>query len=242
MGPRWTDRVAPGARDKLRVYAAPLVRRARRPRWGDLKRRQPFSQHYGFDRGQPVDRRYIEAFLSAHAARIRGDVLEVLRDEYTRRFGAPGTRVHVVDIDSGNGEATVIADLCEVGSLPARAYDCVVLTQTLQFLAAPELGLENLWQSLRPGGALLVTVPCAARIDTTAPDSDYWRWTPAGLEHLVRCRCPGAEVQVSGGGNLVATLAALLGLAVEDLAPGDLDDDDSAFPLIAAAAVLKPAD
>jgi SAM-dependent methyltransferase len=234
--------VAPESGQKLRAHVAALLRRGRRPRWGDLKRRQPFSQHYGFDRGQPVDRRYIEAFLTAHAARIRGDVLEVLRGEYTRRFGAPGTRSHVVDIDPGNGEATVIADLCEVGSLPARAYDCVVFTQTLQFLADPELGLENLWQSLRPGGALLVTVPCAARIDTTAPDSDYWRWTPAGLEHLVRRRCPGADVQVSAGGNLVASVAAFLGLAVEDLASEDLADDDPAFPLIAATAVLKLAD
>ena len=49
-----------------------------------LRRTEPISRAYGFDRGTPVDRHYIEAFLQRHAPSpdysagdIRGRVLEV---------------------------------------------------------------------------------------------------------------------------------------------------------------------
>lgn len=56
------------------------------------------SDRHGYDRGTPIERYYIERFLSEHAQRIRGSVLEVKDARYTRRFGR-GTRPHVVDID-----------------------------------------------------------------------------------------------------------------------------------------------
>ena len=38
---------------------------------------QPISNVFGFDRGQPIDRYYVENFLSENASLIRGVVLEV---------------------------------------------------------------------------------------------------------------------------------------------------------------------
>ena len=53
----------------------------------------PVSRSFGFDRGQPIDRHYIEDFLRRHgswpgysAGDIRGVVMEVGDDVYTRRF------------------------------------------------------------------------------------------------------------------------------------------------------------
>ena len=58
----------------------------------------PVSRSYGFDRGLPIDRHYIEDFLRRHgswpgyaAGDIRGAVMEVGDDAYTQRFG--GDRV-----------------------------------------------------------------------------------------------------------------------------------------------------
>lgn len=42
-----------------------------------LARLDPVSRTFGFDRGKPVDRWYIERFLAAHADDVRGRVLEV---------------------------------------------------------------------------------------------------------------------------------------------------------------------
>src|SRR5690349_21130910 len=48
---------------------------------------EPVSRNFGFDRGLPIDRFYIEQFLAAEAGAIQGNVLEIEHDLYTRRFG-----------------------------------------------------------------------------------------------------------------------------------------------------------
>ncbi|HEY8583155.1 MAG TPA: hypothetical protein VIL49_09400, partial [Capillimicrobium sp.] len=56
----------------------PQVRRVvRHRRFAGLWRRTPLSEAGGYDRGRPVDRVYIERFLDAHRADVRGTVLEV---------------------------------------------------------------------------------------------------------------------------------------------------------------------
>lgn len=49
---------------------------------------EPLSDRFGFDRGTPLDRRYIDVFLSERRERIRGSVLEVEDNAYTMTFGA----------------------------------------------------------------------------------------------------------------------------------------------------------
>jgi len=56
-------------------------------RFGSLRRVMPISRKWGFDRGLPIDRYYIERFLSAHALDICGYVLEIQDNAYTRKFG-----------------------------------------------------------------------------------------------------------------------------------------------------------
>src|SRR3954452_17335664 len=64
------------------------TRRITRPvNWGNLRRETPLSR-FGFDRGLPIDRFYIEQFLHTHRADIRGRVLEIEDDGYTRQFGS----------------------------------------------------------------------------------------------------------------------------------------------------------
>ena len=75
-----------GSTGRLRALAGPrltlvgrcLLRGLPLPRWGNLRRVRPFSASYGFDRGTPVDRYYLDAFLQSHWTLITGRVLEVL--------------------------------------------------------------------------------------------------------------------------------------------------------------------
>src|SRR5919108_924888 len=134
------------AREAAKPSAVRINRRlpGRRVDWGTLRRTSPYSDHYGYDRGQPVDRYYIERFLEDRRRAIRGEVLEVGDAEYTRRFGSDRvTRSDVVDIDPARRQATLIADLCAPASLPASRFDCVILTQTLQLLADQTTALHN---------------------------------------------------------------------------------------------------
>jgi hypothetical protein len=52
---------------------------------------------------------------------VRGDVLEVKSSGYAERLGSGVAKVDVLDVDRGNANATVIADLDEPGSLPVSA-------------------------------------------------------------------------------------------------------------------------
>jgi hypothetical protein len=143
--------------------------------------REPVSDQYGFDRGTPVDRRYIEAFLNARRDAIHGRVLEVQDNRYTTRFGAGRVAESVVvDIDASNPRATLIADLQQVGSVPQASYDCIILTQTLHLLRRPEHCIDNCFGALRRRGVLLATAPSLSRVSPTYPQDDFWRSHPPG--------------------------------------------------------------
>ena len=211
---------------------------ARRIRWGNLRRQAPRSETFGWDRGTPIDRFYIEQFLTSHAADIDGRVLEVKDARYTKQFGTDRAIPTIVDIDADNPEAAIVADLCEPDCLPAGSYDCFILVQTLHLLPDPFTAIDNAWKSLAPGGVLLITAPTVSRSSRDWPD--YWRWTPDGLKTFLSAQTPGARVEVEGYGSLVTSLAFLIGLAQEELHPHELRARDKAFTLLVSARVQKP--
>src|SRR5438477_8982150 len=125
-----------------------------------LNQVRPASRQFGFDRGQPIDRYYIEKFLSKHAGDIHGHVLEIADDNYTRQFG--GSRVVKSDVlhaRKDNPRATIIADLSAADGIPSGMFDCVVLTQTLQFIYDVPSSIRHVHRIMKPGGVVLATIP-----------------------------------------------------------------------------------
>lgn len=219
------------------------MRNARRgrptPRWGNFRRTRPFSSQWGFDRGLPVDRVYIEGFVERHAADIRGDVLEVMDSAYTERYGRDRVMTsHVLDVDAGNPRATLVGDLAAPATLPAAAFDCIVLTQTVQLIPDVRAALVNAWTALRPGGVLLVSVPTITK--AYLPPNDYWRFTAPGLDVLLRETCPGGTVETDGRGNVLSAVAYLMGLAAQELGTSELELSDDEFHLVACGRAAKP--
>jgi SAM-dependent methyltransferase len=201
--------------------------------------RGPISTAFGYDRGTPLDRPYIEQFLAVHAGDVRGRVMEVKSDDYTRRFGgADVSHIDVVDVDPDNARATRTADLDAPAALEAGRYDCILLTQVLQFLT-PAKALPTLYEALAPGGVLLMTAPALAAQETQ--DSDRWRFPPAGVQDLLDTLLPAeAECSVQGRGNAVVAAAFLLGLAVEEVGVDALEPVDWRFPVVSLARVRRP--
>jgi SAM-dependent methyltransferase len=242
---RVARRLPAPVRDRLaRVAGHPAIRRSLRPvRWGNLRRSAPVSRRYGFDRGTPIDRVYLDQFFRARAADIRGRVLEVDAPVFTERHADPAavTAVDVVDVDGRNDRATILADLADPGALPTESFDCVVLPQTLQYVSDPSIAVANLWSALAPGGVLLLTVPAVAKIDHHARDVDAWRWVPNGLRAQLVRGCPGGEIEVSAFGNALSGAAFLVGASAEDLGDHRVAEVDPEFPVLVAARVRKPA-
>lgn len=200
---------------------------------------EPLSDRYGFERGTPLDRRYIEAFLHERRGGIRGSVLEVQDDSYTARFGGDRVREStVVDVDRSNRRATLIADLEQPDSLSSATYDCIILTQTLHLLRRPGRCIENCYRALRPAGVVLATAPSLSRVSPSYPDADYWRFTPAGMAELFATHWEG-DFTVHALGNLRTCIGFLLGEVVEELADADFDRHDPRFPLTVAVEAHK---
>lgn len=212
-----------------------------RIRFGDLGGVTPISGEFGFDRGRPVDRYYIERFLERHASEIVGRVLEVGDDSYTRRFGGSRvTRADVLHVHSGNPRATFVGDLTGESVLPEGAFDCIVLTQTLQLIYDVPLAVARLHRALAPGGVVLVTAPGISQIDRGEWGRTwFWSFTPAALERLFGDVFGREQVLVEHHGNVFAATAFLQGLAVEDVDVTKLDPLDKAYPVIVAVRARK---
>lgn len=210
---------------------------------GDLRRTTPLSDYFGFDRGTPIDRVYIERFLRRHRADVRGRVLEVKDRGYTTRVGGAAVeRSDVLDVDAGNPAATVVADLERPAFVPADAFDCFILTQTLQLIFDTRAALTAAHRLLRPGGTLLVSVPGISQLDSWSLRSggaDYWRFTSFALERLLSEAFPGGDIQVEAVGNVLAATAFLQGMAAEELTQEELDAHDPAYELLLLARAVK---
>jgi SAM-dependent methyltransferase len=216
------------------------LERLRRPAWlGTIRRTTPLSDHWGRERGTPVDRFYIERFLGEERDAIRGRVLEVMNADYTERFGAGVERRDVLDIDPENEAATIVADLAAADSVPSDLFDCFILTQTLQYIYDLRAAVEHAHRILRPGGTLLCTVPAVSRIARLQLESEYWRVTPAACSRLFGDVFAGGDVAVQGHGNVLTAVAFLVGMAVEELSSRELDRDDPCFPLVVTVRATK---
>lgn len=203
---------------------------------GRIRSARPISRNWGYDRGTPIDRYYIEGFLAKHASDVRGHVLEVQEDDYSRRFGGVDvTRQDILSVNAGNPRATIIGDLADPATLPAGQFDCVILTQTLHLVFDMAAVVANVHRALRPGGVALITVP---GITPVVPDLDYsWYWslTDTALSRLLHRSFDPAQVEVSTHGNLAAATAFLHGAAVEELTRRKLNNFDPAYPVTVAA-------
>jgi hypothetical protein len=81
-------------------------------RFGDLRRVTPVSRDFGSDRGECIDRYYIENFLAQYDHNIRGSVLEIVNSTYTTRFGGDKVvKSDVLHVRGGNPRAKIVADL-----------------------------------------------------------------------------------------------------------------------------------
>ena len=113
---------------------------------------RPFGDRYAYGRGESIDRRYIEEFLRQHRDSIRGRCLEVGDDRYTRQFGGDALRtVDILDVDTSNPKATIIGDLQSLPQVDSGSFDCVIVTQVLQYLEEPAAGVRELLRILAPG-------------------------------------------------------------------------------------------
>ncbi len=78
------------------------------------------------------------------------------------------------------------------------SVDYVLSTEVLEHIIEPESFLKEVFRCLRPGGRLILTVPFSARWHYIP--HDYWRFTPSGLDILLR-EAGFSNIEVWARGN-----------------------------------------
>jgi glycosyltransferase involved in cell wall biosynthesis len=221
-------------------------------RFGSLARTRPISSHWGWDRGLPVDRYYIEAFINEHAEHVHGRVLEVGDDRYSGQFANDCIeRVDILHVVDGNPKATIVGDLATASHIPSDTFDCIILTQTLQYVFDVPAAVRTLFRILKPGGVLLATVPGISRTEEEVDsprfdhverwkESRYWSFTRGSLARLACEHFPPEQVSVDSYGNVWAATAFLYGIAAEELTAEALNTRDPAFPVLVTLVARKP--
>jgi SAM-dependent methyltransferase len=219
------------------------IARLRTPR-----RLVPVSRVFGGDRGNPIDRYYIDDFLRRHSGSsgyapgaIHGHVLEVREDTYTRRFGLGVDRIDILDASPENPRGTIVADLADGSNLVSNTYDCIICLQTLLVIYDVKGAIRTIHRILKPGGTALVTVPGISQILRPDVDSwgDYWRFTTLSARRLFEEVFEPANVTVDCYGNVLTASALLYGLATEDLSRRELELHDPDFQVTIGIKAVK---
>jgi hypothetical protein len=208
--------------------------------WDNLRRLKPLSTSFGFDRGTPVDRYYIESFLEKNRADIKGSVLEIAESSYSKQFGANVTSFEVLHVQEGR-QVTIVGDLTSKASLPADNIDCFICTQTFNFIYDFKTAIEGAYHLLKPGGVLLATLAGATQISAYDAQrwGDYWRFTSQSAAKVFGEVFGEDNITVTSYGNVLTCTAILHGMAVEELTKDELEYQDPVYPIIIAVRAVK---
>jgi hypothetical protein len=193
---------------------------------------EPVSRQFGFDRGKPVDRWYIERFLDQHRADVRGAVLEVAERTYSDWYGDGQVTSSDVLHHTGTDDSTVIGDLTTGDGLPAAAYDCFICTQTLPFIYDVHAAVRGMANVLRPGGVVLATLPGISQVsrEDKRDWGDWWRFTSQGTKRLFEEAFD--DVRVEAHGNVLSAAAFLYAYAADELTEAELNHWDPDYELL----------
>jgi len=204
------------------VHGANWARGVVAMRLGQIASEVPLSTNYGWDRGQPIDRLYIDQFLTRNASDIRGHVVEVGDDAYSRKYGAAQVNSQdVLSLHADNPLATIVGDIADPQTLPSARFDCLIATQVLQYVFDLRQAVQQIRRSLKPRGVALITVPAIAPFypEPWQDEEDclYWRFSRHSLRRLLEGAFDRSKIDVTAHGNLYAATAFLHGAAQRDL-------------------------
>lgn len=223
--------------DTIFAVRAPLVRLIKPKKSYFLfpvtpeKNVEPLSYKFGFDRGTPITRYYIEKFLNSNKTYIKGRVLEIHDSKYTKKYGGKNvTQADALDIDTGNRLANIFGDLRNLRNVKTGTYDCLIVTQTFGMIDDYEAAVKECHRILKKGGVLLGTAVSMGPMGN--PKYSYWRFTAAAVKFVFGRHFGDRGLFIQSYGNALAGQASWVGIAREELKDDELDYHDSRFPLL----------
>lgn len=198
---------------------------------------KPLSDRFGYDRGTPIDRYYIEQFVERNREYITGACLEIHDTAYIQKYGHEVTKADALDVVETNTQANIIANLKDVRSVADNTYDCLVVTHTLGMIDDFFAAIQECHRILKPSGVLLVTLAAFNKVEY--PDWNFWRFTTASAKYAFGKFFKPEQLEVNSYGNVLAGQGFWVGMSQEDLTPEELAYNDPAYPIIITVVAKK---
>lgn len=99
-----------------------------------------------------------------------------------RKYGKKNEfQITSFDIDEDR-KPDIVGDL-HTYDFGKNIFDTIILSEVLEHLHTPHLGVQNIFKSLKPGGRLILTTPFIFPIHDRP--YDFYRYTKYGLKHLL---------------------------------------------------------
>lgn len=190
---------------------------------------EPVSRNWGFDRGTPIARYFIDQFIASHASDIKGDVLEIKSLRYADEHASGEGRRDVLDINASNPRANIIADIAKADHVSSDSYDCIILTETLQYVFDLIGAAKHCHRILKPGGVMLVSVPSISPVDAELAEIDCWRFNTNACWQLFSPVFGERNVEVKSYGNFATSISGLSGVAMEEVPKECLEKTDPIY-------------
>lgn len=203
--------------------------------WGDFRRTNPFCQVFGFLRGSPIDRYYLNKFIDKIKPEIVGNILEIgATSEAKEAYQlSDDCAYHVLNIEAYPG-VDIVGDVHDVNLIQPGSFDTILLFNVLEHCYAPWIVIENIYTWLKPGGKCFAMVPGAVRIHNVP--KDYWRPLPEAFTWMLR---NFSQHQIFAYGNPMTVAASFYGISQEELTTAELDAYHPDFPVAICIAATK---
>jgi len=227
-------------RFKIFKYGADYVPAVGKINFGDLRRMKPMSHDFGYVRGGPVDRYYIEKFLLNSSSDIKGTVLEVGDNKYTNDYGKQSViKSDILDVNRENKKATIIADLTDAGHIPSNTYDCIILTHVISMIYDYASALRTVHRILKPSGVLLLTSGVGFKIHQNPNCDIHWNISDICFKKILGEFFSADRITTNRFGNIFTFACFLYGIGRKEISEKEYNFNDIDYPVIFGVRAVK---
>lgn len=106
-----------------------------------------------------------------------GEVNDLLYDFASKH------KFHITSFDIDKKRNPDIVGDLHIYNFETSSFDTIVMSEVLEHLHTPHLGIKNVYKTLKPGGKLILTTPFIFPIHDRP--YDYYRYTKYGLKYLL---------------------------------------------------------
>lgn len=139
------------------------------------------------------------------------------------------------------GENAIKGNLETGEGIVENSVDCLICTQTIQFIYDLDSVAANIYKMLKPGGNALITAAGISYLSMYDYNNwgEYWKFTRLSMSKIFEKYFDKENIKVDTYGNSKIAMGMMYGLCKEDFRYEDLDYRDEQYPLTVVAKITK---